>query len=144
MINFGKVLSGDWDYVSHEIGELQHVTNGWRGIFKVIFETGYLDDDHILRLCDICSQHQVGFVKTSTGFGYARQPDGTFAATGATESHVRMMREHCPASVGVKASGGIRTLDDLLRMVEAGANRIGASSTEFILREARERGFPEI
>jgi deoxyribose-phosphate aldolase len=92
----------------------------------VIFETCFLELDHIRRLCGICSELQVDFVKTSTGFGTA----------GATVEHVSLMRSECPEQVGVKASGGIRDLETLLAMVEAGATRIGASGSESLVAAA--------
>ncbi|MBN2353919.1 MAG: hypothetical protein JXD23_15195 [Spirochaetales bacterium] len=70
-----------------------------------------------------------------------KRADGTYAAGGATEHAVRLMRTSCPPSVGVKASGGIRTLDDLLSARSWGADRIGASSTQAILEEAMKRGY---
>jgi deoxyribose-phosphate aldolase len=83
----------------------------------------------------------VGFVKTSTGYGFVKQPDGMYAYKGATDHHLRLMREHTPPDVAIKAAGGIRTLDDLLRVRRLGVSRIGATATESILEEARRRGF---
>ncbi|HEV2972167.1 MAG TPA: deoxyribose-phosphate aldolase [Pirellulales bacterium] len=141
VVNIGKVLGGQWNEVSAELKAINEacVDRGVR--LKVIFENDYLLDSHIIRLCEICSEHQVAFVKTSTGYGFVKQPDGSYNYKGATEHHLRLMREHSAKSVQIKAAGGIRTLDELLRCRAAGATRIGASATESILREAIARGY---
>ena len=139
--NIGKVLGGDWDYVSQEIKAINDVVVGNRGILKVIFENDYLDDGHIIKLCQICSQHAVAFVKTSTGYGFVKQANGMYAYQGATDHHLQLMRKHCPDTVQDKAAGGVRTLDDLLRVRALGVARIGATATESILEEAKRRGF---
>jgi deoxyribose-phosphate aldolase len=141
VVNVGKVLGGDWDDVSGEIGALNRAATTRGAILKVIFETDYLGDAHIVRLCEICAAHQTAFVKTSTGYGFVKRPNGFYSYAGATEHAVRLMRAHCPPSVKVKAAGGIRTLDELLAARSWGADRIGASATEAILQEARKRGF---
>jgi len=141
VVNIGKVLGEDWDYVSTEIANINHLTVGNDAILKVIFENDYLEDRHIIRLCEICSQHAVAFVKTSTGYGFVKQANGMYSYAGATDHHLKLMREHCPASIGIKAAGGVRTLDDLLRVRELGVSRIGATATEAILEEAKRRGY---
>jgi deoxyribose-phosphate aldolase len=108
---------------------------------KVIFENDYLEDGHILRLCEICASHSVAYVKTSTGYGFVKQANGFYNYAGATDHQLRLMRAQCPPSVSIKAAGGIRTLDDLLRVRELGVSRIGATATETILKEALNRGF---
>jgi deoxyribose-phosphate aldolase len=141
VVNIGRVLGGDWDYVSSEIGGVNDVVTGLHALLKVIFENDYLEDAHIVRLCELCAERDVAFVKTSTGYGFVKQPDGTYAYKGAIDRHLRLMREHCPAGIAIKAAGGIRTLDDLLRVRRLGVTRIGATATENILEEARRRGF---
>ena len=141
VVNIGKVLGGDWEYVSQEVREVNDAVVGRQAILKVIFENDYLDDHHIIRLCEICTRHAVGFVKTSTGYGFVKQPNGMYSYAGATDHHLRLMRDHCPPSIGIKAAGGVRTLDDLLRVRELGVSRIGATATETILQEARNRGY---
>jgi deoxyribose-phosphate aldolase len=141
VVNIGKVLGEDWDYVSGEIGALNRTTVGNGAILKVIFENDYLEDKHIIKLCEICSFHAVAFVKTSTGYGFVKQPNGMYSYAGATDHHLRLMRERCPQTIGIKAAGGIRTLDDLLRVRNLGVSRIGATATQAILEEARKRGF---
>lgn len=141
VINIGKALGGDWAYVAEEIGAINAATVAGGGLLKVIFETDFLQAPHIIRLCEICSEKQVAFVKTSTGYGFVKQPNGFYAYQGATEHHLRLMREHCAPQVQVKASGGVRTLDELLRARAAGATRVGATATAIILDEARARGY---
>ena len=140
VVNIGTVLSGDWDYVSEEIKAINHAVTAHKAILKVIFENDYLQDGHIIRLCEICSEHRVAFVKTSTGYGFVKQASGMYSYKGATDHHLVLMRKHSSASVQIKAAGGIRTLDDLLRVRELGVTRIGATTTEAILEEAKQRG----
>jgi len=140
VVNIGKVLSGKWDYVSEEIGEVNRSVTARGALLKVIFENDYLDDAHIIRLCEVCGENDVAFVKTSTGYGFVKQPGGMYAYRGATDDHLRLMREHSPERVGIKAAGGVRTLDDLLRVRRLGVTRIGATATESILEEAKRRG----
>ena len=141
VVNVGKVLGGDWDYVRAEIEAINDAVVSRDAILKVIFENDYLSDGHIVRLCEICSEVQVAFVKTSTGYGFVKQPDGTYSCKGATEHDLKLMRRSCSPSVAIKAAGGIRTLDALLAARSLGASRIGASATESILEEAKSRGF---
>jgi len=139
VVNVGKVLGGDWDYVAREISLINQTVVGAGGILKVIFENDYLTDQHIIRLCQICTQAQVAFVKTSTGYGFVKQPNGDYNYKGATEAHIRLMRQHCPPTVQIKAAGGVRTLDEMLKMRVLGVARIGASATAAILEEAKKR-----
>jgi deoxyribose-phosphate aldolase len=141
VVNIGKVLGGDWDYVAAEIGAVNSVVTGHHALLKVIFENDFLEDVHIVRLCELCAERNVAFVKTSTGYGFVKQPDGMYAYKGATDHHLRLMRANCPAGIAIKAAGGIRTLEDLLRVRRLGVSRIGATATESILEEARRRGF---
>lgn len=137
VINIGKALSHDWAYCREDIRAVLDVVRTRHGVLKVIFETDYLTDETAkARLCELCSELRVDFVKTSTGFGFARQSDGSFAARGAQESDVRLMRRLCAPQVGVKASGGIRTLADARRFLELGATRLGTTATLAIWREA--------
>lgn len=141
VINIGKALGGDWEYVSEEIKSVNHACSTQGALLKVIFETDYLQDEHIVRLCEICSMHRVAFVKTSTGYGFVKQPNGDYNYQGATDHVLRLMRQHSASEVQVKAAGGVRTLDDLLRVRALGVTRIGATATAAILDEARARGF---
>lgn len=141
VVNIGKVMGGDWEYVADEIGAVNKVVTGQGALLKVIFENDYLDDLHIIKLCEICSQKKVAFVKTSTGYGFIRQENGMYSYSGATDHHLQLMRAHCSPSVSIKAAGGVRTLDDLLRIRQLGVTRIGATATQDILEEARRRGY---
>jgi len=142
-VNAGKVLGDDWAYVSAEIRLLNDTCASRRAILKVIFENDYLQEVHIIRLCSICSEIGVAFVKTSTGYGFVKQPGGDYNYQGATEHHLRLMRQHAGPNVQIKAAGGVRTLADLLRVRTLGVTRIGATATETLLNEAIQRGHPE-
>jgi deoxyribose-phosphate aldolase len=140
VINIGKALSGDWAYIEEEIKTVTEVCHKNGAIIKVIFETDYitLEKDKI-RLCEICTGVNVDFVKTSTGYGFVKLPGGDFNYRGATAEDIRLMRKHCGHHVQIKAAGGVRTLDDLLKMREAGATRSGATATQAIMEEAVKR-----
>ena len=140
VVNIGKALGKDWDYVSEEIKAINDAVTANKAILKVIFENDYLQDYEIIRLCEICSEHQVAFVKTSSGYGFVKQANGMYSYKGATDYHLKLMRKHSSASVQIKAAGGVRTLDDLLRVRKLGVTRVGATTTEIILEEARKRG----
>ncbi|MFH0989546.1 MAG: deoxyribose-phosphate aldolase [bacterium] len=141
VVNIGKVLSDDWDYVTSEIAAINEVVVKRGAALKVIFENDFLEDRHILKLCELCSANEVAFVKTSTGYGFVRQANGMYSYAGATDHHLKLMRSHCPPSVQVKAAGGIRTLTDLLRVRELGVTRVGATATQEILEEAKRQGY---
>lgn len=139
VINIGKVVQGDWGYVDAEIATVNAVCVQNNAILKVIFETDFLSsDEQKIRLCECCNRHQVAFAKTSTGFGFVRDGD-CYSYKGATDHDVTLMRRHCQPAIGIKASGGIRSLDQLLHFKSLGASRIGTSSTEAIMKEAKER-----
>jgi deoxyribose-phosphate aldolase len=141
VINIGKALGGDWTYVSDEIRAVNDIVVSGGALLKVIFENDYLEDAHIIQLCEICSEHAVAFVKTSTGYGFVKLPNGFYSYAGATDHALRLMRAHSTPDVQVKAAGGVRTLDDLLRVRELGVTRIGTTATREILEEAKARGF---
>jgi len=141
VVNIGKALGGDWTYVSEEIRAVNDLVTSGGAILKVIFENDYLEDSQIIRLCEICSEHAVAFVKTSTGYGFVKQPNGYYSYAGATDHALCLMRSHSAPGVQVKAAGGVRTLDDLLRVRQLGVTRIGATATREILEEAKRRGF---
>jgi deoxyribose-phosphate aldolase len=141
VVNVGKVLGGAWNEVSAEIKAVNDAVVSGGAILKVIFENDYLKNEHIVRLCEICAEHRVAFVKTSTGYGFVKQPDGSYNYKGATDEHLKLMRKHSPASVQIKAAGGVRSLDDMLKVRAIGVTRIGATATETILGDAIKRGF---
>lgn len=142
VVNAGKVLGGDWDYVTDELRTVNTVCTTRGAILKVIFENDYLTEEPIIRLCQLCSDLRVAFVKTSTGYGFVKQPGGDYNYRGATDAQLRLMRQHSGPAVQIKAAGGIRTLDDLLRVRALGVTRVGATATEVILTEAIRRGLP--
>jgi deoxyribose-phosphate aldolase len=127
VINISKALSDDWGYVEKEIREAAGLVHEKGQKIKIIFENCYLEDRHKIRLCEICGDIGVDWVKTSTGFG----------TSGATVHDVTLMRKHSPSHVQVKAAGGIRSLETLVTMKNLGATRIGASKTKEILDECK-------
>jgi deoxyribose-phosphate aldolase len=129
VVNISKVLSGDWEYVRHDIHHVTHNAQQRGAKVKVIFENCYLSDDQKIRLCELCGEIQVDWVKTSTGYG----------SGGATDADLILMRKHSPAGVQVKAAGGVRTLDRLLEVRALGVTRCGATQTVAMLEEARKR-----
>lgn len=140
VINIGKTLGGDWDYVENEIKAVTDICHRNGAIIKVIFETDYVTKtEDKIRLCEICTRVGADFVKTSTGYGFVKQPNGDFNYKGATLADVKLMRKYSGPGVQVKCAGGVRTLDDLLKMKAAGATRSGATATEAILTEAMKR-----
>ncbi|KAJ5732364.1 deoxyribose-phosphate aldolase [Penicillium malachiteum] len=140
VVNVGKVLGGDWDYVTEEIKLINEAVTRTGAILKVIFENDYLQPEHIITLCKICTELQVAFVKTSSGYGFVKQSDGSYNYLGATVRDLKLMREHSGPDVQIKAAGGVRTLDDLLHVMRLGVTRIGATATVAILKAAKERG----
>jgi deoxyribose-phosphate aldolase len=135
VVNIGKVLSADWDYVSKEVELINAVCLKNGAMLKVIFENDFLNTDQKIKLCEICSNIGVAFVKTSTGYGYVKQDNGMFLTRGATLEDIKLMKNHCSPEVKIKAAGGIRTLSDMLKAIDAGATRIGATATAAILEE---------
>jgi len=129
VVNISQVVSGDWEYVRADIDAVVSVTHAAGQKVKVIFENAYLTDGHKIRLCEICGELGADWVKTSTGY----------APTGATDDDLRLMRAHSPASVQVKAAGGVRTLDRLLEVRALGVTRAGATRTIEMLEDARTR-----
>ena len=140
VINIGKALGGDWAYVEDELREMTREAHRHGALLKVIFETDFLSDDAVkIRLCEICDQVGADFVKTSTGFGFVRQPDGHFHTVGATAHDLALMRAHTSPKVQIKASGGVRDLDQLIAARDLGATRCGTSATAHILVEYQRR-----
>ncbi|MDR3405318.1 MAG: deoxyribose-phosphate aldolase [Chthoniobacter sp.] len=140
VINVGKALGGDWDYVAQELHAITDEAHAHGALLKVIFETDFLSEDAVkIRLCEICEQVGADFVKTSTGFGFVRQADGHFNTVGATPHDLALMRAHTSPKVQVKASGGVRSLDGLIAARDLGATRCGTSATAPILDEYHHR-----
>ena len=127
--NISQVLSGEWDAVRDDIAAVTECTHARGGKVKVIFENCYLEDAHKIRLCEICGELNVDWVKTSTGYGTG----------GATMEDLRLMRAHSPEQVQVKAAGGIRDLDAALEVRGIGVTRFGCTRTAEILQDVRKR-----
>jgi deoxyribose-phosphate aldolase len=135
VVNISAVRSGNWAYVRDDIKAVIDVTHAAGQKVKVIFENCYLDDAQKIRLCEICSELGADWVKTSTGYG----------SGGATMEDLALMRKHAAPSVQVKAAGGVRDLDTLLKVRALGVTRCGASRTAAMLDDCRHRlGLPEI
>lgn len=117
VINVGAVKSKDWQLVKRDVETVVEAARGKAGV-KVILETSLLTDEEKVRVCTICKLVGADFVKTSTGY----------SSGGATAEDVKLMRETVGPDMGVKASGGIRTYEDAVKMIHAGANRLGASA----------------
>ena len=129
VVTISEVLSGHWDAVRADIRAVTEVTHAAGRKIKVIFENCYLSDAQKIRLCEICGDLGVDWVKTSTGYGTG----------GVTMEDLALMRKHSPASVQVKAAGGIRDLDTLLAMRALGVTRCGTARASEILDEANRR-----
>jgi deoxyribose-phosphate aldolase len=129
VVNISKVLSGDWGYVRDDIRAVIDTAHEAGKKVKVIFENCYLNDAQKLRLCEISGELGADWVKTSTGYGTG----------GATLEDLQLMRKYSPPRVQVKAAGGVRDLDMVLRVREIGVTRVGASRTAPMLDECRRR-----
>jgi deoxyribose-phosphate aldolase len=129
VVNISRVLSGDWDYVRSDIAAVIDLAHGKGQKVKVIFENCYLNNDQKIKLCEICGELGADWVKTSTGYGTG----------GATIEDLKLMRQHAPRHVQVKAAGGIRDLDKLLEVRALGVTRVGATRTADILDECQRR-----
>jgi deoxyribose-phosphate aldolase len=135
VVNISQVLSLQWDYVRDELAMLTELAHDAGQKIKVIFENCYLQDAHKIELCKICSDLEVDWVKTSTGYG----------SSGATLDDLKLMRANTPPSVQVKAAGGVRDLKTLLEVRQIGVSRCGSSRTAELLNPAREQlGLPPI
>lgn len=147
VVNLGKALSGDWQYVERDIRAVYDAAHGHGAKVKVIFENDYLTqggagltgDDFKRRLCQICERAGADWVKTSTGYGFVKQPNGGYNYQGATEHDLALMRASCSPKVQVKAAGGVRDLDGLIKVRDLGATRCGATATAAMLDEYRRR-----
>jgi len=129
VVNISRVKSGDFAFVRSEVQEVLELTHGAGAKLKVIFENCYLNDGEKIRLCEICGELGVDWVKTSTGFG----------SGGSTWHDLELMRRHSPPAVQVKAAGGLRDLDAVLKARSLGASRVGSSASAAILDDCRSR-----
>jgi deoxyribose-phosphate aldolase len=147
VINVGKALSGDWDYVERDVRTVCEEAHARGARVKVIFENDYLakggaglsSDEFKKKLCQLCERAGADWVKTSTGYGFVKQADGSYNYKGATESDLALMRASVSARVQVKAAGGVRDLDGLIKVRDLGGSRCGATATAAMLGEYRRR-----
>lgn len=132
VINVSMVKDGCWDDVEKDISAVREATRGH--ILKVIIECCLLTDDEKIRLCGIVAKCGADYIKTSTGFSKG----------GATREDVRLMRENCPASVKVKAAGGISSLQDAEDFIALGADRLGTSRiVKLAMEQEKAAGAPD-
>jgi deoxyribose-phosphate aldolase len=129
VVNLSRVQSGDWKYVTDEIQSIVKVAHQANRKVKVIFENCYLNEEQKIRLCQICVETGADWAKTSTGYG----------TSGATFDDLQLMLDHVQSPVQVKAAGGIRDCDALIKAKQMGVTRVGASRTAEMLDEARKR-----
>ena len=125
VINVSALLSGDYDYVEQDIRAVVDVAHIAGASVKVIFETAYLNDELIVKACELTEAAGADYVKTSTGF----------ASEGATLHNVQLMKATVGDRLKVKSSGGVRTLDQLIDYMDAGVTRSGCSATQQVLEE---------
>jgi deoxyribose-phosphate aldolase len=124
VINLTALRAGDWNYLDKEMTAVAGLIHEGGKVVKVIIESGILTNEEIVRCCEVYSKVGVDFVKTSTGY----------AEKGASVEAVRLMRQHLPQRVKIKASGGIRTYDLARQLIEAGADRLGCSASVEIVK----------
>ena len=130
VLNLSAFKTGMITWVKPEIAQLAKLCHEAEASLKVILETAYLSNDEIVKACQICQEAGADFVKTSTGF----------AGGGATVEHIRLMRQTVGQEMGVKASGGVKTREQAIAMIEAGADRLGTSSGVAIVQNKAESG----
>ena len=147
VINLGKALGGDWDYVERDVKAVCDEAHKHGAKVKVIFENDYLtkggaglsSDDFKRKLCQLCEHAGADWVKTSSGYGFVKQPDGSYNYKGATEHDLALMRANVSAKVQVKAAGGVRDLDGLIKVRDLCGSRCGATATAAMMDEYRRR-----
>lgn len=143
VINIGKALQCDWDYIKTEIDAVTQKCHEHGAIVKVIFETDYVtNEESIIKLCQICTKVGADFVKTSSGFGFVKQANGDYNYQGATIPVLELMKKSIGPKVKLKAAGGVRSLDGLLAVQKAGCTRCGATATIAILEDAKKKWPP--
>ena len=125
VINIAALKNNDWQYLANELSALLQVIRKANKVVKIIIESGILTDDEIIKCCDLYGIAGVDFLKTSTGY----------AQIGATVHAVKLMRKHLADAVKIKASGGIKTLAFANELVDAGADRLGCSSSVAMMSE---------
>ena len=127
VINISALKNNDWQYLAGELNAVLPIIKSKKRVLKIIIESGLLTDEEIIKCCDLYGIAGVDFMKTSTGY----------AETGATVHAVKLMRKHLADAVKIKASGGIRTYHFAKELIDAGADRIGCSSSIKIIQESK-------
>src|ERR1700739_2241528 len=126
VINISAIKNNDWQFLANEINTLMRVIRTKEKVVKIIIESGILTHEEIIRCCELYGAAGVDFLKTSTGY----------AEKGATVEAVRLMRKHLPAHIQIKASGGIKSYNFAKELIDAGATRIGSSSSVQLVKES--------
>lgn len=126
VINLIALKNNDWQFLANELNNLMAVIKSKNKVSKFIIESGILTDEEIIRCCELYGAAGVDFLKTSTGY----------AEKGAAVEAVELMRKHLPKHVKIKASGGIKTYEFAKQLIEAGAERLGCSSSVNIIKQA--------
>jgi deoxyribose-phosphate aldolase len=129
VMNIGRFLSGDYDLVLSDIKAVTQAAHAGKALIKVILENAYLTAEQIKKACELCVEAGADFTKTATGY----------APYGARIADLRIMRASTPLTMQVKAAGGVRQLDDALAVRAVGVSRFGCTTTEKMIKEARER-----
>jgi deoxyribose-phosphate aldolase len=129
VINISAIKNNDWQFLANEIGNILPIIKNKNKIIKVIIESGILSDDEIIRCCNIYGAAGIDFMKTSTGY----------AEKGASIEAVSLMRKHLPAGIKIKASGGIKSYNFAKQLIDAGADRLGCSSSIQIVKESLQQ-----
>ena len=129
VINISAIKNNDWQFLANEINAILPIVKNKNKLIKVIIESGILTDEEIIKCCDLYGAAGVDFLKTSTGY----------AEKGATVEAVQLMRKHLADNVRIKASGGIKNYPFAKQLIDAGANRLGCSSSLSIVNEAAEQ-----
>jgi deoxyribose-phosphate aldolase len=129
VINISAIKNNDWQFLANEINAILPIIKNKNKIIKVIIESGILTDEEIIKCCDLYGAAGVDFMKTSTGY----------AEKGASIEAVKLMRKHLADNVLIKASGGIKNFIFAKQLIQAGANRLGCSSSIAIINEAAEQ-----
>ena len=129
VVNISAIKNNDWQFLASELNAILPIVNNKNKVLKIIIESGILTNDEIIKCCDLYGIAGVDFLKTSTGY----------AEKGATVEAVQLMRKHLAANIQIKASGGIKTYTFAKQLIDAGATRLGCSSSINIVNEAAQQ-----
>jgi deoxyribose-phosphate aldolase len=139
VVNIGKVRSEDWSYLTEEISAIHKITQEAHAILKIIFENDLLpEEQQKIKLCKICSEVGVEFVKTSTGYNYVKGSDGKYNYKGATIADLKLMLKYTSPEVKVKAAGNSGDLATVLQLRDLGVARTGTGQTIKLYEDAAQ------